>query len=1059
MRNPPGSLTRAGCLAVVLSVGTGAVATEGKGPWGHLPGMYGYSKCFRLDPDASNEVKANATRGWVLRGAYKAVMIRSNAPGNVYHEGEQPEFTLQLENLTANPIQVRGTVEAIRYSQSGRPGSQWYPELRRLADVGSIPIQVALPAKGWQNLTIRPAMAGTKGGYGYVVDLGPSGRQFLTSAVRTFQPSLERVQFPRQSLEHMPPAILERLGVQAIRYGVSFILPDEGRRYERLTERLEHDLAEMHAHKVTCTAEFGAGTRRQPLGRGRPHLDENGVMRKTKQDLAWLPKYDDEFQDFVYELVSKWGWPKGPITGVMLWNEPWEGISISGWGADMLRYRRIYRHMCDAVFLARKEADVDVLVGGCDSSTNTWDKLFGEGIDRSPFWPEYLDFCSIHYQGLAAPVLYPAWNQREHYKGRVRIWDTESWTANTDDRFLGVVAANRAAGYDRALGSLSRIAVATLSHHRTAVDDIRTEDGTKRIERHIESRPLAAAYGACQHFIGERAFKEILFKTGVPWVFVFDGLDGNPDDGTVVVVGELAPLFGGKKGQGVLFRGVRSLAEVEAEAKLRQKLAGLAQDAPERAEIEQQIAEEMPYEGASMTLPASPGYSLYDVYGNPVPAEGDRITIPLSARGFFFRADPEREGSFARLLAAIRKARIEGIEPLEIVAYDMTAPVAARPTLRLRLTSQLNRPVQGALSVKLDDLKVEHPQTLSFTSRERKQVEVEVVGGAPSPDNTYPLSVRFDAGDDGVAVHHEPMHVNVIHRRTIAVDGQLDDWKGALPQTIDARGPGGPSFAEAMWLPFQTFEAGKARGVAVAYLAADDRYFYFAAKIADDSAHPGTVRHATLDDRRYFYPQVSYSVNKQGEKVEHRWPAGVRRFSYRRNPDLPSGPPWFDNVLIGFNAIPMGEDGWLAHLPGRMPRFTIYKSTDYQFALNKVAEDFGGGTEIWRLEVPGMPRKHFYPRQPEHPKEGPAKGGKLVVRYTEGTRIVECAVPWSEIPHVEARREAGETVKFSFRVNDDRRGPIMELARDRSACQGLSNAFHPDWSQHWPNELEFAFER
>jgi hypothetical protein len=47
----------------------------------------------------------------------------------------------------------------------------------------------------------------------------------------------------------------------------------------------------------------------------------------------------------------------------------------------------------------------------------------------------------------------------------------------------------------------------------------------------------------------------------------------------------------------------------------------------------------------------------------------------------------------------------------------------------------------------------------------------------------------------------------------------------------------------------------------------------------------------------------------------------VRRFSYRRWPDIPSSMPQIardrDNVLIAFNAIPMGEDGWETHLPGR----------------------------------------------------------------------------------------------------------------------------------------------
>lgn len=62
------------------------------------------------------------------------------------------------------------------------------------------------------------------------------------------------------------------------------------------------------------------------------------------------------------------------------------------------------------------------------------------------------DFLSIHYQGMEAPVLYPEWNKRKDNKGRVKIWDTESWVGNTDDRVGLVIAANRSAGYDRSMG-------------------------------------------------------------------------------------------------------------------------------------------------------------------------------------------------------------------------------------------------------------------------------------------------------------------------------------------------------------------------------------------------------------------------------------------------------------------------------------------------------------------------------------------------------------------------------------------------------------------------------
>ena len=988
---------------------TALLAIPAWAAWGPLADMHNYELCFGLeDPSAAH---------------FTVTMLESNAAGNVFHPGEQPTFTFQIENLTDDAIQAQAKVDIIRYAQRGKPGDQWYPVLTRLETLEPLSLSVDLPPKGWQNLTLQPKTPETKGGYALVVDLGEHGRRFLTSYVRTFKPDLERIQYPKQSLEDMPAEILSRLGVQAIRWGISYY-PSESDRYERQWQRITHELEQYHKHKVTVVAEIGTGHRGQPLGRGRPHLDENDVMKDGKQDLVWLPEYDDDYQDFVYRLASEYGWPKGPITGFMLWNEPWEGLSISGWGADMIRYRNLYKRMGDAVMRARDEAGVDVLIGGCDSSANTIDKLFPDGNDT--FMP-YLDFCSIHYQGLSAPVLYPAWNNREHYKGRVKIWDTESWVANTDDRFAGVVASNRAAGYDRSMGTLSRIAVSTLSHNRVAKDRIQTQTGEKVIERLIESRPLAAAYGAVQHFIGEREFKEILFKNGLPCVYVFEGLNDNPDDGTVVVVGDIGSLF--QKGN-VLFNTVRPL------------------DDPGH------------FENVVMTLDArDKPFQRYDVYGNPVPKQNGQIAVPLEDVGVFLRADPEQPGSFAQLIEAIREAKIEGLEPLEMIPYDMTAPIAQNPVLRLRLTSMHNQPIQGTLQLSMGELALDYPTELRFEPRERKWIEVQV-SGAANPRNSYPLVIEFDAGPHGAAHHQEEMHVNWISHKSITVDGQLDDWQGAIPQTIIAQDNASPSFEAQMWLPFENLQSNQAAGVAIGYLAYDQDNFYFAAKIADDTPSPGTVRFETRDEDADFYPKVSYEI-QDGEKIEHVWPDGVRHFSYRRWPAIPSSMPQkpADNVLLAFNAIPMEEDAWQTYLPGRMPKFIWYKTTDYEYALNHVAERHGGGTEIWRLMAPGMPFKHFYPRQPKHSQEGAVQDGQLQVRYEEGTRYVECSLPWSEIPHGKQRLDQGETVKFGFRVNHQNRGPVMELAQGRSACEGISVAFHPNWNSSVPNDLEFGFEQ
>ena len=211
---------------------------------------------------------------------------------------------------------------------------------------------------------------------------------------------------------------------------------------------------------------------------------------------------------------------------------------------------------------------MDLLVGGCDSTSNAIDKLFPDGADE--FLPIF-DFASIHYQGLDSFATFKQWTNRSGPNGRVKIWDTESWVANTDDRVAALVAANRAAGYDRAMGVFG----GNIAEDNE--QDIRTADGkTKRVHT-VTAWSVAPAVGAAQHFIGERDFNRILFQNGLPWVFIFRGLPDNSgkindEDGTVVVVGDIGEEFGA---DGLPFRTARGFAEKRHKAELKAQLAAL----------------------------------------------------------------------------------------------------------------------------------------------------------------------------------------------------------------------------------------------------------------------------------------------------------------------------------------------------------------------------------------------------------------------------------------------------------------------------------------------------
>ena len=1051
-----GRLLRGGFWGLVLALLLGWSAPA----WAQMKSgreMKDFALAFKLTPDAGFK-------------DLRVTLIETNAPGCMYYPQEKPELTFQLENLGDKPLKISGRCDFVNFATLGIPGDIWLPQVVVLRELAPFAVEVEIPAKGFQNIVLRPQMPEEKGGYGLVLDLGEHGRDFIAGLARVFRPAPQRLQYPKQSLDKIDPAVLERLGVQAMREEWPYVHTAH-RDYEPRMKQLASEMALYKQHNVTVALQFGAGSYNSPLNDDAPrtYLDSAAVMKGGKGDFCWMPEDDADFEEYVYRILCEYGWPKGQVTAVMLWNEPWEGVSISGWGADMNRYRSIYRHMANAVLRAEKDAGVDVLVGGGDSSTNAWDKLFGDG--SAEFLPIY-DFCSIHYQGMSAPVLHKLWNERKDRKGRVLIWDTESWVANTDDRIAGLVASNRAAGYDRSVGVFYGNICTQLSHGRIQRDKIRVGDGTAVNIRPLHAWPAAATMSAVQHFIGEREFSEILIKNALPWIYSFAGLEGNPDDGTVVVVGDIGQLFDLER---VLYRNVRPLAEVKRNIEIHRTLQGLAGDDPQREALEKQLKTKLPFSGVSLSLAAAAGeFALYDFYGNRVAEKDGRIVIPLDARGFFLRADPAKKGSYARLLAALREARMEGLQPVEIIARDMLAPLASRPALRLSLRNMLNRPVSGSLRVTMPGLDLEAPQTVELAPYESREIVAMVLSGKENADNTYPLAVEFDAGGEGQAVLYEDMRVNLIGRAKVVVDGNLDDWKGGLPQIVRATERATRSLTEAAWLPFVPFEAGAEEGYAVGYLAYDADYFYFAAKVADSTPCEGTLRFGARDDEEFFYPEVSYRrlkekgpdgkerdiEGKEGLR-ELKWKEGVPRYTYRKGPVLPCGSaPKRDNIQIAFNAVAdADENDWDLSLPGRMPRFIYYKCTDYEYALNTVAQDYGGGHEVWRMLVPGMVRKHFYPRQPKCPQEGAVETAKLVTVHANGTRITEAAIPWSELPDVKRLLDAGQTVRFSFRVNDNGGGPLLELARERSVSRVNCRAFHPDWQIHWANEVEFAFEK
>jgi hypothetical protein len=414
-------------------------------------------------------------------------------------------------------------------------------------------------------------------------------------------------------------------------------------------------------------------------------------------------------------------------------------------------------------------------------------------------------------------------------------------------------------------------------------------------------------------------------------------------------------------------------------------------------------------------------FTAYDFLGRPIgQREGDRLRMPMQtweARYLVSKLPPEK------VREAINSVEFEGLPSLLVNPRSFDAPLSTHPKLRIKVENLLPRATDAHLEVTAPkeiqletttaDLKAMKPGEIRFA-------EFAVLSAKPNEINRYKVQYRAQAG--GVAQEGDQVvQVACSTYGTPQVDGDLADWKDAIPVTMVARG--GKDWREIALNPDKAADllAQKESDETVIYrlwTKWDAQNFYVAAQVPD----------ATFERAEPYHGDVSTTKNM---------------------------PYMGDCLQIAFHCLDQNPDDLLRGNP--LYEKALGADVDYEFCAAQLAN---GHSELHRLKAPGTKYQGYYPTNHQTTpssgamQAGPNGGpeGKVVARYDKAAKawFYELAIPWTCIHGLGEKLQTlrpGQTFRtsFAFAVNDAGGRNRTFWTQEAGDLQAGSYGFSPSW--------------
>lgn len=205
-------------------------------------------------------------------------------------------------------------------------------------------------------------------------------------------------------------------------------------------------------------------------------------------------------------------------------------------------------------------------------------------------------------------------------------------------------------------------------------------------------------------------------------------------------------------------------------------------------------------------------------------------SIPRSESGKRDKSENEEEeeeeeenAGRSRLIGFLKEAKISGMPSLEYSLAPTTGSLTEGTTLHLIIDNASPRDVLCTPTIELKDSLVAQPHSLIVASQSTGSVDALIKQFARSPENQYQVELRAIAGDGTTISRNIVLSEKCATHGTPRIDGDLSDWKDAVPLHLDRAEQ---AVGIVPWMDWNLS--------AIYYLKWNEQNLYFAARVRDN---------------------------------------------------------------------------------------------------------------------------------------------------------------------------------------------------------------------------------